>query len=212
MRSYWSHYTCTAWTLTQKISEISQTASCTVHHKHAFSSSQKYKGVEGESFEIFDIFLLYGHIGPALGLEHVPGIINFTTQVVDIMDIKIMNLGFPRIRMGVNKVFKDIIHAFITYGHIGTPIRNQEAMDFTIQVPTSWTPYPCTVYLAFPPHVWEWIKISDSFCTYLFLPMVLHRGFSRGQLSHAFHNLDILTINMLHTKHGNNWSRSFHGV
>lgn len=50
-----------------------------VHHKHAFSSSQKYKGVEGESFERFDIFLLYGHIGPALGLEHVSGIINFTT-------------------------------------------------------------------------------------------------------------------------------------
>lgn len=48
------------------------------------------------------------------------------------MDIKIMNLGFSRIRMGVNKVFKDIIHAFITYGHIGTPIRNQEAIDFTI--------------------------------------------------------------------------------
>lgn len=40
-----------------------------------------------------------------------------------------MNLGFSRIRMGVNKVFKDIIHAFITYGHIGTPIRNQEAID-----------------------------------------------------------------------------------
>lgn len=48
------------------------------------------------------------------------------------MDIKIMNLGFSRIRMGVNKVFKDIIHAFITYGHIGTPIQNQEAIDFTI--------------------------------------------------------------------------------
>lgn len=43
-----------------------------------------------------------------------------------------MNLGLSRIRMGVYKVFKDIIHAFITYGHIGTPIRNQEAIDFTI--------------------------------------------------------------------------------
>lgn len=32
---------------------------------------------------------------------------------------------------------------------------------------------------------------SVHICSYLF---------SRGQLSHAFHNLDILTINMLHTK------------
>lgn len=123
MWSYWSHYTSMAWTPDPETINFktSQTASCTVHHKHAFSSSQKYKGVEGESFQRFDIFLLYGHIGPALGLEHVPGIINFTTQVEDIMDIKIMNLGFSRIRMGVNKVFKDIIHAYITYGHIGTP-------------------------------------------------------------------------------------------
>lgn len=100
--------------------------------RYTISSSQKYKGVEGEGFKRSNIFLLFGHIGPALGLEPVPGIINFTTKVEDIMDIKIINLGFSQIRMRVEKVFKDIIHAFITYGHIGTTIRTQEAIDFTI--------------------------------------------------------------------------------
>lgn len=46
-------------------------------------------------FSRFNTLLLYGHNGPALGLEPDPGVLNFTTLEKGFMDIIIMHIIFP---------------------------------------------------------------------------------------------------------------------